>query len=310
MTGQSRGLKVFASIAIVAMTCAGLAGCVGGGGGSRPTASVGGDQMTILPPSPSPQYPDLVVVSPSVSDSSPAAEAQFTLSATVRNDGNGASPATSVRYYQSTDATITTADTAVGTTEVAELAPSGSTGASLDLTAPSAPGTHYYGACVDVVAGESDTTNNCSAAVPLTVTAPPTDGDQPATEVHLYRPDNVEEHVGDVTLFVAAWTRGNRAPTESIPVQVWLVAGAADEGVDFGRFSQSVEFNAADFKVHEIGYVATKELSIAIVDDTEAEGDETFGVTMDLEVDRPFVTLLSPNYPEQLIITILANDDN
>ena len=38
------------------------------------------------------------------------------------------------------------------------------------------------------------------------------------------------------------------------------------------------------------------------------EGDETFGATMTLERARPFVTLLSPNYPEQLSITILAND--
>ena len=35
--------------------------------------------------------------------------------------------------------------------------------------APSTPGTYYYGACVDAVTGESDTTNNCSGSVSVTV---------------------------------------------------------------------------------------------------------------------------------------------
>ena len=34
----------------------------------------------------------------------------------------------------------------------------------MELTAPSSPGRYYYGACVDAVPGESDTTNNCSGA--------------------------------------------------------------------------------------------------------------------------------------------------
>ena len=55
---------------------------------------------------------------PTVNDSSPATGAPFTLSATVRNAGDGASAATTLRYYQSTDETITTADTEVGTAAV------------------------------------------------------------------------------------------------------------------------------------------------------------------------------------------------
>ena len=122
-------------------------------------------QVIVLVTQPPPGQPDLVVESPSVSDSGPATGAQFTLSATVRNDGDGASGATTLRYYRSTDATITTSDTAEGTGAVAELAASGSGSESVDLTAPSSPGTYYYGACVDAVAEESDTTNNCSASV-------------------------------------------------------------------------------------------------------------------------------------------------
>ena len=113
--------------------------------------------------------PNLVVGSPSVSNSAPDAEEMFTLSATVRNNGNGASEATTLRYYRSTDATITTSDTEVGTDAVVELDASESTSESVDLTAPSDPGTYYYGACVDAVEDESDTTNNCSPSVQVDV---------------------------------------------------------------------------------------------------------------------------------------------
>ena len=128
-------------------------------------------QVTVseVEPPPPPSNPDLVVESPSVDDSSPAAGASFTLSATVRNAGDGASAGTTLRYYRSTDATIATSDTAAGTDPVGGLAASGSSSQSVDLTAPSTSGTYYYGACVDAVAGESDTANNCSASVRVTV---------------------------------------------------------------------------------------------------------------------------------------------
>ena len=47
---------------------------------------------------------------------------------------------------------------------------------SIDLTAPSSTGMYYYGACVDAVAGESDTTNNCSSSVRVTVRSSETPG--------------------------------------------------------------------------------------------------------------------------------------
>ena len=119
--------------------------------------------------------PNLVVGSPSVSPSSPAPRARFTLSATVRNTGGGASTSTTLRYYRSTDATITTSDTPVGTDAVGTLGAAGTSNESISVTAPSAFGTYYYGACVNAVAGESDTTNNCSSAV----------------TVRLHRPDRV-----------------------------------------------------------------------------------------------------------------------
>ena len=125
---------------------------------------------------------DLIVDSPTVSESAPTAGASFTLSATVRNQGNGRSDSTTLRYYRSSDSTITTADTEVGTDSVSGLNASESGDESIGLTAPSERGTYYYGACVDEVAGESDGSNNCSAAVTVMV------GDAPSPDLVIDTP--------------------------------------------------------------------------------------------------------------------------
>ena len=113
--------------------------------------------------------PDLVVQSASASNDSPGPGGSFTFSATVRNQGAGQAAATTLRYYRSTDATIATGDTEVGTDAVSALAAAGISDQSISLTAPSTVGTYYYGACVDPVSGESDTGNNCSSAARVTV---------------------------------------------------------------------------------------------------------------------------------------------
>ena len=82
----------------------------------------------------------------------------------MRNQGSGASAATRLRYYISTDSTITTSDTMFATDSVITLSSSSFSDESIIPFAPSTPGTYYYGACVDSVTGESDETNNCSAA--------------------------------------------------------------------------------------------------------------------------------------------------
>ena len=125
--------------------------------------------LTVVDPTTTTTGSDLVVGSPSVSDDSPVTGAVFTLSVTVRNGGDGAAAATTLRYYRSADATITTSDTATGTDAVGALSASGTSAESIDLTAPLSAGTYYYGACVDAVADESDTTNNCSTSAQVTV---------------------------------------------------------------------------------------------------------------------------------------------
>ena len=129
--------------------------------------------VTVLVTQPQMQEsPDLEVGTPTVSDTSPETDASFTLSATVSNTGDGLSPATTLRYYRSADATITNSDTAIGTDGVSALTASGSSAESISLTAPSTAGAYYYGACVDAVTDESDTTDNCSDSVKVDVEAP------------------------------------------------------------------------------------------------------------------------------------------
>ena len=151
MTIGSPGLKAVAGLALAAIVFAGLASC----------------SAAVLPDG-AREVPDLMVSSPSASTGAPAAGTTFTLSVAVRNQGEGAAAAT-LRYYRSTDATITSSDTEVGKDTVVQLAGSGSSSQSVELTAPASPGAYYYGACVDPVTDESDTTNNCSTSVPVTV---------------------------------------------------------------------------------------------------------------------------------------------
>ena len=125
--------------------------------------------------------PDLVVGTPSMEftnpygGTNPFAGSQMTLSVTVTNSGDEASEATWLRGYRSTDSTITTSDTEKGGQTVSALAAAGTSSFDHGLTAPSEAGTYYYGVCVDSVTGESDTTNNCSSSVMITVLEPTPD---------------------------------------------------------------------------------------------------------------------------------------
>ena len=114
-------------------------------------------------------HPNLAVVSPSVSDARPDPGVTFTFSATVRNLGDSASASSTLRYYRSSDATVSGADTQVDSGAVTSLGPADSSAESATLMAPSSSGTYYYGACVDAVEGELDMSDNCSAAVEVTV---------------------------------------------------------------------------------------------------------------------------------------------
>lgn len=120
--------------------------------------------------------PDLVVESPSVSGDTLTAGVSFTLAATVRNRGDGRSAATTLRCYRSTNATISTSDTAVGHGRGGR-APRLGRGFGVDRTDGAVERRHVpLRACVDSVAGQSETANNCSVSVSVSVTSDETGG--------------------------------------------------------------------------------------------------------------------------------------
>ena len=109
---------------------------------------------------------------------------------TIRNAGNANSAPTRARGHQSPNANITTSDRVVSSPiAVGALQPNGTHRIELTLNIPSnfQPGSFYVGMCVDAVTGESNTANNCSSAVRVTVAvsnrAPEPRGTIPAQSV-------------------------------------------------------------------------------------------------------------------------------
>ena len=116
---------------------------------------------------------------PQVSKTTLSPGETFQINTRVWNAGSAISDATTLRYYLSTDDTISSEDTEVDSDNVAVLSGKGAHASrrraelSKTLTAPDTPGVYYYGVCVDSVAGDADTSNNCSEAIAVTVEAPP-----------------------------------------------------------------------------------------------------------------------------------------
>ena len=128
-----------------------------------------------------PRPPDLLVDGLKVDNDSLAAGQLFTVSVIVQNLGMRAR-ATTLRFYRSADSTISSDDDFEGALYISELNEFERTNESMPSMALSMPGTYYYGACVDPVRGESDTTNNCSDAIAITV-IPPTPSPTPIVSI-------------------------------------------------------------------------------------------------------------------------------
>ena len=116
--------------------------------------------------------PDVVAEAARVDNAFLRPGESFTLSVTVRNQGTTSSP-TTLRYYYSTDNTISIDDAPVGTDTVGVLAAGETVEKSITLTAPDYVGTYYYGACIDPVGDEYATYNNCSPAVRIDISNTP-----------------------------------------------------------------------------------------------------------------------------------------
>ena len=91
---------------------------------------------------------------------------RFTLTATVKNDGNTASTRTAVEFYRSDDNTLNSRDTSIGTETVSAIAAGRTSQVSHTLTAPNTAGDYYYGACV----GDNISSDAC-AVIKITVVA-------------------------------------------------------------------------------------------------------------------------------------------
>ena len=115
--------------------------------------------------------PDLAVTV-SVNPSSITEGESVTVAATVSNQGNGSAAGTTVRFYRSSDAKIDSNDLSVGSNQAVGSLAAGDTSTVSATDTLALAGTHYYGACVDAVSGESNVSNNCSPAVKVTIRIP------------------------------------------------------------------------------------------------------------------------------------------
>ncbi len=112
---------------------------------------------------------DLVVDSIRVNRTALNPGDMFRLDAVIRNQGKVASRNTTVRYYLSSDETISSEDTEIATSVLSSIPVDGTREPGMQFTAPDTPSTYYYGICIDGVANENDTTNNCSVGTAITV---------------------------------------------------------------------------------------------------------------------------------------------
>ena len=111
-----------------------------------------------------------VAGSVAIDDSTVRPGQSIALGATVRNVGNQTAGATTLRFYWSTDSSISTTDTQLCTAAVPSLdsdASSALSAATCAVPASATAGDYYVGACVDTQSEseESRTDNNCSAGV-------------------------------------------------------------------------------------------------------------------------------------------------
>ena len=256
--GSMIGARI-ALVAAVAIAGAVLAGC---GGVVRAGAPAAAPES---PPALTPESPpagrggaDLLIAEIMVSDRNPAAGGAFVLSVIVGNDGTAAAPATGVRFLRSADEEITTADSEVGTVELAPIAVAGRASGSVEVSVPATGGTYYYGACVEAVTGESDTGNNCSAAVAVVVAASgepgqPAEPDQPAEPGSPDRGSPVPASSGaDLTVAAPMASDANPAAGASFTLSATVVnGGTGSSNATEVRFFRSTEgtISVADSEV-------------------------------------------------------------
>ena len=233
------------SIALIAPTTNGTyryRACVDAVEGESDSSNNCSARIPVIVTEPAARDPDLVV-SAWVDNVAPAPGGAFTLSATVTNAGDGAAAATTLSYYLSSDAEISTSDAFLGSDPVDALAASGTSAQSMTLTAPGDPDTYYYGACADAVEGESDTADNCSAAIRVTVIEPATsDGPNLVVSASV---DNVAPAPGGAFTLSATVTNAGDSAAAATTLSYYLSSNAKISTSDAFLGSDPVDALAA-----------------------------------------------------------------
>lgn len=216
---------------------------------------------------------DLVVIAPTATPDTVAPGGTFTLQMVVNNRGAGTSSSGTTLRYLLLDLQRGTAEE-LGTDDIPQLVAGQSSTQSLEVTSPSTAGAHYYTACVDAVANESDADNNCSDGLEVMVVTnhPP----RPVGSVPDQRLREGDAHSIDVTpyfedpdgddLTYGVWTWSNTDSVFTAAVSGSRVElRAEDDGFGFmriiatdpGGLSAEQHFNVAvdgvfDIDVHYI----------------------------------------------------------
>ena len=187
--------------------------------------------ISMIPPTtkrdtPQIQGPDLVIRSARVESPTVMIGGGVRLYITLTNQGTNAAPATTIRYYRSLDATISAADTELRAVNVGQIGAGKSTTTWALLLSPTVSGVYYYGACVDGVASESDTSNNCSFGIRVTAAAQGAGqtlllpiGTIPAQHLRVGGPPVVLDVSGSFVGQVERWTASFRG-TGAVAVRV------------------------------------------------------------------------------------------
>jgi len=170
--------------------------------------------------------PDLYPSTFSLDQTSVAAGSSVNVYASVKNGGESASPSTNLRFLRSIDSVITPADDAVCTIALPPLAGgTSSSGQPCVALVPATQGTYHFGVCVDPVAGERQTGNNCSEPHAVSVVATSL-ADLVVTQVSA----DASVRLGDSLYVAATLTNASRATAESSLLDIFLVeAGTSKE---------------------------------------------------------------------------------
>ncbi len=114
--------------------------------------------------------PDLIATE-TLDDTNVFLEQLLNINAQVQNIGSANAAATTLRFYESTDSTISSADTERASLNVSALSSLSSDFLSTAFPAPNSAGMYWFGVCVDTVVNETVLSNNCSAGTEVVVNA-------------------------------------------------------------------------------------------------------------------------------------------